>query len=158
MVKSLTTLEGRTMTTEHRLTTRLSAVGLGLLAACAAWLVATRVAGASLELTSAGTSTSIGLGQVVPAALVAMLGGWAVLTLLERRASDPRGTWTVLALGFAAASLIGPGLVPGLATGDRIWLASLHLLVAATYVPTMRRSVASARGTRVASSGVAATP
>lgn len=108
-------------------------------AALAVWAVAVPLAGTQLTVHMNGTTQPVGPGTVVTTALLAGLGGWALLAALERIGRRPRRTWTVIAVVVLVLSLAGP-VGDGAHPATTIALAVMHLAVGATLIPTLRRS------------------
>lgn len=117
--------------------TRIGAVAAGAVAALLVWALALTTGGIQVAM-GAGEATDMPWWQVVVASTVAGLAGWALLAVLEARlGTRARRIWTIVAIVVALVSLAGPLGMPGIETGDRFWLAGVHLLLAATYIPTM---------------------
>lgn len=121
----------------NRTITRVGAVAAGAVAALIVWALALTTGGIQVAL-GGGEATDMPWWQVLAASVVAGLAGWALLAILEARlGARARRTWTIVAIVVALVSLAGPLGMPGIETGDRFWLAGVHLLLAATYIPTM---------------------
>jgi hypothetical protein len=126
------------MTTTARPSTRsaarrATAVALAVLAPLAICAVAVPVVGLDLTATPiGGTATPVGALAVVAGALCAGLSGWALLAVLERRATRPRRTWTVIALVVLALSLATP--LMGATGASLLILLSMHLAVGAVLI------------------------
>ena len=121
----------------NRTITRVGAVAAGAVAALIVWALALTTGGIQVAL-GGGAATDMPWWQVLAASVVAGLAGWALLAVLEARlGARARRTWTIVAVVVALVSLAGPLGMPGIETGDRFWLAGVHLLLAATYIPTM---------------------
>jgi hypothetical protein len=104
---------------------RMVTVGLAPAAALVTW-AGVRLAGADLALD--GGRGSVGPVDVVAAALVAGVGAWWVVRLLERHTSRPRFWWPLLGSSVLGASLIGSSY---LANGvDALGLYGLHIVTA----------------------------
>ncbi len=97
-----TTAPRPTRTARPRALTVLGTV----LAAAGVWLVLS-LTGVPLAVDVPGRS-SVGLPDVVVAALVAGLAGWALLAALERWTRRARRIWRIVAVGVLAVSLLGP--------------------------------------------------
>ncbi|PZF79492.1 hypothetical protein C1I92_30935 [Jiangella anatolica] len=112
-------------------------------AAAVPWAVA-RIAGADLEVTTAGVTMDVGLALVLAAALTMSLAGWALLARLGRR------VWTRVAVTVLVLSLSGP-LVAEADTDAKVYLTLMHLAVGAVLIPGLRaaagQDVRSARNT-----------
>lgn len=86
-----------------------------------------RLVGVDLVVTT-GDGT-VGAVDVVAAALVAALGGWFVVRLLERHSRRPGYWWPALGSAALAVSTIGPShLADG--PGAALALTSLHFVTA----------------------------
>ncbi|GAA1222762.1 hypothetical protein GCM10009608_69010 [Pseudonocardia alaniniphila] len=108
-------------------------MALAVLAPLAIWAVAVPVAGLDLTATPiGGTETPVGVLAVVTGALCAGLSGWALLAVLERRATRPRRTWTVTALAVLGLSLITP--LTGATGPSQLVLLSMHIAVGAVLI------------------------
>jgi hypothetical protein len=108
-------------------------------AAVTIWAVAT-AAGADLTVSFPGQPIQkITVVSVVVAALVGSLAGWGLLALLRRFTAKARSVWTVTAIVAALLSLGGP-LSAIASAGTKVWLASMHLAVAAVVIVVLRRT------------------
>lgn len=126
-----------TMTTNRAVRRRGGlAVAGAAVAACVPWAVAA-IAGTDLEVTTAGWTMDVGLPMVLGAALVVSLAGWGLLTLLQRRTSDARRSWTIVAVTVLVLSLGGP-LTADASTVTRVYLAHMHLAVGLVLIPGLR--------------------
>jgi hypothetical protein len=113
--------------------------GVAVVAAVGAavvWSVA-RAAGIDLVVKSAGGTSSVNVVSVIVTALVVGIAGGALLRSLERRTTNGRRTWTIVALSVWAVSLLGPLSATRPSAG--LVLTSLHLLVGAVVVLGLRR-------------------
>jgi hypothetical protein len=137
-----------TGTLRSRLTRRALAVITAPTATAALWAIEVPAAGARLGVHFGPSSTQvIGIGPILAASVLAGLAGWATLELLERRAVNPRRTWSVLAVVVLVASLALP-LTTALSATAMIAVIALHLTVGATLIPQLRATAAtSARPT-----------
>ena len=85
-----------------------------------------------------GNGTSdVGPLQVIIASGVGSLAGWALLAFLERFTRAGAAWWVAIALLALLASLGGPLGGTGITVGNRVALASMHLLVAAIVIPSL---------------------
>lgn len=109
-------------------------------AAVAIWIVAT-LAGADLTVSfgSGQPTQTVGVVNVVVAALVASLAGWGLLALLRRFTTNARAIWTVIAIIFAVLSLAGPMSTISSA-GTKVALVAMHLAVATVMIVGLRRT------------------
>ena len=125
----------------RRLTTVITAVaGAGVV-----WTVGTALLSHDLVVPQSGgrEPLTVTLPMVLFVSALAALLGWGTLAVLER--ANRRGTqiW----VGLAAAVLLvsfAPLAAPDLATGTRIVLGLLHLVVGATLIPGMNHTSAAA--------------
>lgn len=104
---------------------RVVAVLLAPTAALATWAVLTLAPGTGLRVVGAGP---LAWPDVLVAALVAGLGGWATLAALERTGLPARRWWTLLALLVLTLSLPAP-IIQAVAPTDAAGLVALHLVV-----------------------------
>jgi hypothetical protein len=103
------------------------------------WLVAVPLLGVRLLVPGRPGQPvlEIGVAMVAAVALVACLGGWLLLAVLERLTRRARTIWTVVALLVLALSFV---LVTGpMATATRITLGLMHLAVGAVLIPVLPR-------------------
>jgi hypothetical protein len=117
---------------------RLLVVLGAVLATVVLWLLAEVVLGTDLRapaMDGAGDNQDVNVGAVIISALVASVVGWGVLALLERFTRRGWLVWTVLATVVAVISLGGPFSGSGVSTGNRLWLAAMHVAVAAILIP-----------------------
>ncbi|MBM6402092.1 DUF6069 family protein [Phycicoccus sonneratiae] len=118
---------------------RATAVVLGALAGGLVRLLAQLVHGDVLVPVGDATQP-VSLWQVLAAALVAGLVGWALLATGERWVPALAAHWVAVAALATAASLAGPLGMPGIAAADRLWLAVTHVAVAVVTVPLIART------------------
>lgn len=119
---------------------RALAAGGGALAAVAVWIVEVPLAGVSLSIRfGSGHAQTVGIGPVIGISLVASLLGWLLLSLLDRRSPRARAVWTGAALAVLVVSLALP-LTAATTTAAATGLIVMHLAVAATVIPLMRRT------------------
>jgi chromate transport protein ChrA len=97
-----------------------------------------RVAGIDLVVKSAGGTSDVNVVSVIVTAVVVAIAGAALLRLFERRTTNGRRTWTIVAVSVWAVSLLGPLSATRPSAG--LVLASLHLLVGAVIVLGLRRT------------------
>ncbi|MEU9631106.1 DUF6069 family protein [Streptomyces luteogriseus] len=111
---------------------------LTVLAPVLVWVVADPVLGHRLRLSDGGRTLDIGAVPVAVVALGASLSGWGLLAALERfGVRRARAIWTGTAGAVLAVSLL-PLLGDGMDGGTRIFLALMHLAVAAVLIPGLR--------------------
>jgi FtsH-binding integral membrane protein len=117
----------------NRTTVLLRHVATVLAAAGAAALVFAVVHHAlGLEVeTAAVDEPRVTVASVLGTSSVAAALGWSSLAALERWTRRGVRTWTRLAVGVTALSLLGPLTTPDLTSGGRVLLTALHLLVGA---------------------------
>ncbi len=71
--------------------------------------------------------------------LLAGLAAWALLAMLEHRASHPRQVWTITAASVLAVSLAGP-LTAGRGVAAIAALACIHLATGGALILALRRN------------------
>ena len=120
---------------------RAAAVGSAVVAGLAVWVVAVPVLG--IELTR-GDGQLVGPGAVVVAGLVAGLGGWGLLALLERRVAPPRVAWTTTAVAVLVLSLAGP-FAQTATTAAAAALAAMHVAVGTVVIAALGPTAGRAR-------------
>lgn len=109
---------------------RVAAVGGAVAAGLLVWLVSVPALGVELTARSGGGEIVVGPAPVVLAGLVAGLGGWGLLALLERFTGRPRLIWTGVAVTVLALSLIAP-LVQATTVAAATVLIAMHVAVGA---------------------------
>ena len=121
---------------------RALAVVAATAAATALWAIGRYAAG--IHVHSPGMSghrpVTVGAEAVIAAAAVAGLAGWALLAVLERLSTHARTAWTVTAIVVALLSVSAPLSGTSVSASSRTLLVLLHVTVAATLIPLMRRS------------------
>jgi hypothetical protein len=129
--------------TTARPAARLGVRALATLAAVAApvavWLVAVPLLGVRLLVPGrpGQPALEIGVVAVVAMALIASLGGWLLLAVLERTTRRARTIWTVVALAVLALSFV---LVTGpMVSSTRVALGLMHVVVGAVLIPALPR-------------------
>lgn len=115
----------------------LAVVVATVVAALAGWLAWAQAGGVDLTVRSAGDVHGVGAGSAAVTAVVVSGAAVALLRLFEARLQRALRTWTVVACGVLALSMLGP-LGATTATAG-LGLASLHLLVGAVVVLGLRR-------------------
>lgn len=113
----------------HRNHRRTWTVALAPFAALGAWALV-RLAGIDLVV-SAGPGT-VGAVDVFAAALVAALGGWIAVLLLERYNRRPRARWPFVGSTALALSIIGPSWLADGASA--VALMGLHFVTAVVVI------------------------
>jgi len=124
---------------------RLAAIAIAVVAAIVAWFVIENLGNVELMTPTMQGRPSMEI-SAVPIALsviVATLIGWGAMSLIERRAQNPRRTWTTLAVIGALLLLGAPFAGEGLDTTQRILLAVLHVVVAAVFIPLFAQTAQS---------------
>jgi hypothetical protein len=106
-------------------------------AATALWLVA-RVAGIDLAVHAGDGSREVGLVSVIVTVVVVAIAATGLLRVLERRTTNGRRTWTIIAVTVWALSFLGPMTAMTVAAG--LALAAMHLTVGAVVVGGLRRT------------------
>ncbi|MFT4235652.1 MAG: DUF6069 family protein [Microbacterium sp.] len=129
------------MNTNKNLTRAAVVVG-GAIAGLIVWALALIAGGIQVAL-GGGTASDMPWWQALAASLVVGGAGWALLAVLERAlGARARRIWTIVALVVVVISLSGPIATSGISAGDRVWLALVHLALAAAYIPAMSRTAA----------------
>jgi hypothetical protein len=106
-------------------------------AATALWLMA-RVAGIDLAVHAGDGSREVGLVSVIVTVVVVAIAATGLLRVLERRTTNGRRTWTIIAVTVWALSFLGPMTAMTVAAG--LALAAMHLTVGAVVVGGLRRT------------------
>lgn len=129
-------------TTGARTRIRALAVAGAVAAALAAFTIATALLG-DLRQPGFGNAAPQPLtaGAVVVTAALAGLLGWALLALLQRRTTNPRRAWRIVAPLALLVSLAGPLSGHGISAANRLTLALLHVAVAAVLIPLYHHSL-----------------
>jgi hypothetical protein len=123
---------------------RVVAVAAAALAPLVVYVVAL-VAGVHLQTPSQGGALQdLAAVTVVVTGVVVGLAAWALLAVLERFTRRARGLWTGVAVGVFVLSLVPPLGSPGLTGAQRAALAGMHIAVAVTLIPLLRRSAKTA--------------
>ncbi|MEV0460118.1 DUF6069 family protein [Catellatospora methionotrophica] len=122
---------------------RGSIVAASVITATLTWYFMHEIADVALAVRSGGTVRDIGVGAVAVTAALAALAGWGLLALLERRASRPRRTWTVIAVIVFAVSLLGAA--SGASAAAQGSILGLHSVVAAVVIAGLGRTAAPER-------------
>lgn len=122
-----------------RTTGRVLTVAGAAAAAVALWALVGPVGGVVLDVRLNGVVQRVGPVAVVVASLLAGLAAWGLLTLVERRRSRARRTWTIVVVAGLLLSLAGPlGAAVGIAC--TLSLVGMHLVVAAVLLVGLGRS------------------
>lgn len=108
-------------------------------AALAVWALAVPLAGITLTARMGAAPQPVGPVPVVVASLLAGLAGWALLAVLERRATRPGRSWTIIALVVLVLSLFGP-LTSAVGAAATVVLLLMHLVVGAVLIPGLVRA------------------
>ncbi|MGI8516732.1 MAG: DUF6069 family protein [Acidimicrobiia bacterium] len=124
---------------------RLGAIAIAVVAAIVAWFVIESLFDVEMitPAMQGRPNMDISAVPIVLSVIVATLIGWGAMALVERRAQNPRRTWTTLAVVGTLLSLGAPFAGEGLDTTQRILLAVLHVVVAAVFIPLFARTAAS---------------
>jgi predicted NBD/HSP70 family sugar kinase len=120
----------------HLTRRRIGTVVIAPAAALAAW-ACTQLIGVNLVV-SAGDG-KVEPDDVVAAALVGALAGWAVVRLLERRSRQPLRLWTLAGSTALAISVAGPAWVADGASA--VALISLHVVTAVVVITGFARTL-----------------
>ena len=122
-----------------------AAIAGSVVAPVLVWAVAAAT-GTDLRVTPPGQSTiTVNVGFVVVTTLLAALVGWGALAILRRLSHRARSVWTILALAALLLSLI-PLATSQATASTRVFLALMHIAVAAVLVPGLRAASAARDG------------
>lgn len=142
-----TATPGRVTASAHRrLRSRAFAVAAAVLAAIVVWSVAVQLLGVDLTVrttSGVGSTQTIGATSVLAVSLLASMLGWGLLAALERATPRAGTLWTVAATVVLLLSLAGP-LTAAVTTAAALSLVLLHLSLAATLIPLLRRTTSPA--------------
>jgi hypothetical protein len=128
--------------TGQRRRDRAATVLAAVAAAVLAWIVAGPFAGADLTVQQGDRDPmDIGIAPVVLTALIAGLAAWGSLALLEHLTARAATIWTAIAAIALGLSLLAP-LTAEAATGTRVSLVLLHLIVGGVLIAGLRRTTA----------------
>jgi multidrug transporter EmrE-like cation transporter len=117
---------------------RLVITALAALAPVLVWMIADPLLGHPLRIVDGERTLDLGPVPVAVAALLASLAGWGLLAALERfGVRRARAVWTGVAAAVLMVSLL-PLTGDGMDGGTRVSLALMHLVVAATLIPSLR--------------------
>jgi Family of unknown function (DUF6069) len=120
--------------------TRALCAASGALAAALAWTVEVPLLGIHLTFRfGTGHIQTIAVGQVIGVTVAAVLLGWLLLAVLERRTPHAGSVWTTIALAALAASLVLP-LAAATTTSAAAGLVVMHVTVGAAVIPAMART------------------
>ena len=112
---------------------RIIAVVAAIVSTSLAWALVEGPGGVDLK----AHVFDVGLVAVILTSGLAALAAWAVLTVVERRSSNPRRTWTILAV-FGLVLSFGPVVSgTGIDSADRWLLATLHVVSGLVLIPLM---------------------
>ncbi|HLL65506.1 MAG TPA: DUF6069 family protein [Micromonosporaceae bacterium] len=117
------------------------AAAAAVLAPVLIWILAVPVLGTELLVPgrTAGTSTKIGLGEVLFISVLSVAAGWALLAVLERWWSRARTGWAIIATLVLLLSF-APLLSAELTGSARLILGLMHLAVGLTLIPPLVRT------------------
>jgi len=121
--------------------TRLLALGVTLVATLVAWGIA-RAAGVDLAFTAPGQDKApIGMANVASSMLIFGGLGWLARALLDRFAK--RRAVLVWRIGAAVVFVLEffPVVFTDATTGTKVFLAILHVIVAAILIPVLGRKL-----------------
>ena len=125
--------KGIAMTDRSR--SRLLTMALTPLAAVAAW-GAVRLVGIDLVLED---GKNVGPGNVLFAALVGAVGGWLVVTWLERHSRRPLTAWTFFGSTALAVSMLGPAWRAD--GSSAVGLMALHIVTGVVVIAGFARTL-----------------
>lgn len=119
--------------------TRLLALGVTLVAALLAWVVA-NLAGVELTASQPGQA-AVPIGIVNVAASVVLFGGagWSARAILDRFAKRRAVLIWRIGAGVVFALEVFPVVLTEATVGTKVFLAILHVLVAAILIPVLGR-------------------
>lgn len=120
---------------------RLLVVVAAVVAALAVYLIAELVTDGGVQ-TPAMESTNqesmtLNAGAVVLSSGLVSLVAWALLAVLEKLTRRGRLIWTIVAVVVFLLSLSAPFSGTDTTTGERLWLALMHTVVAAVLIPLL---------------------
>ena len=133
-------------TTEHarpalgRLGVRALVTVAAVLTAALVYLLFVRVGGYELrvpEAPASSVSRPMEFGEMVGAATIACLAGWAFLSVLERFTPKALTIWTVVAVLVYLGTL---PYLPGFRVMDRVIIVLMHTALAAVLILGLRRT------------------
>jgi hypothetical protein len=108
---------------------RIAIVGIAVVAALVVFAVASLLTTVRTPAMNGMPVQSLNAGFVVAVSAVASLLGWGLLALLEKLSASGRTIWRVITVVVLALSLGGPFSGSGITTGNRLWLAAMHVAV-----------------------------
>ena len=117
---------------------RIATTVIAPLAALVAWGLA-RVIGVDLVVSRGDASSTVGAVDVLGAAVVASLLGWAVVRQIERHSSTPRRTWARVSSTVLAVSMIGPTWFAD--GGTSLALIAMHVVTAFVVIVGQARTL-----------------
>ena len=104
------------------------------------WLIGEPLLGYDFVVTPPGQpAVDLGLGPVVFVTLIPSLAAWALLAVLERFTRRARLIWNIIAALVLLASFL-PFTQAEMNTGSAVFLALMHLAVAAVLMPVLGRA------------------
>jgi hypothetical protein len=121
------------------------AVGGAVLATSLIYIVA-HALGTDFKLTDPGKTEAhaLILPEIIVFTIVFSLLGWGALALLERYTRRAKTIWTALAITVLVLSFV-PLAIEQATSDTKIMLSLIHLAVAVTLVPVLRRSASRVR-------------
>jgi hypothetical protein len=114
---------------------RVVAIATAATATGLAWLLGRLAHVDYIVDTPIGTRT-ITLALTIVATVAAGMAGWAVIALLERYTTSPRGVWMVLTLVVLVLSVV-PVFRTTANLGTQLMLTALHCVAAAVLIPAL---------------------
>jgi Family of unknown function (DUF6069) len=125
----------------HRTRRRIGTVVLAPAAALVTWGLIRLI---GIDLVVSVGSGSVGPADVLAAALVGTLAGWAVVRLVERHSRYPRSRWAFIGSTALAVSIIGPSWFADGASA--VALISLHVVTAVVVISGFAATLPVRRG------------
>jgi hypothetical protein len=121
---------------------RVVAVLVTVIADAVVFLIATLGFGQQLQAPGFGGSApqELSIWLVAATAGIAGLAATGVLALIERNSRRPAQVWLVASTVVLILSLGAPLSGEGIATANKLWLASMHLTAGAVLIPFLYRS------------------
>ena len=118
---------------------RLAAVFAAIVASLLVWVVIEQWIGhdlyAPVFVDPNEQAENIGVVEVISAAVIPSLLGWALLAVLERYRPRPARLWTIIACVFLVVSMPWLGIFRN--NADKVSIVLLHLTVAAVIIPIL---------------------
>ena len=122
---------------------RAAAVLTAMAGAMVLWIIADPVGGIDLTVSSAASARNIGPGAVAVVSGLAGLAAVGLAALLARLTARARSIWHVVAVTILVLSLTGP--LGAVTAGAGVTLAAMHVVVGATLIVGIGRTVSARR-------------